>query len=155
MCAEKRNGMVGIIVTGHGGFAAGMEKNIKMLAGADTELAAFDFMEGMTPEELSENLRAQIEAYASCSVILILADLMGGTPYNCAAALSVSNPKVRVIGGANSPLVMEACMCNVTGEDPEDPDRLAAELMKNARESMGKFVLEMPAAQETEDEDGI
>ena len=24
--------MVGIIVTGHGGFAAGMEKNVKMLA---------------------------------------------------------------------------------------------------------------------------
>lgn len=155
MCAEKRSEMVGIIVTGHGGFAAGMKKNIKMLAGADTELAAFDFMEGMTPEELSEKLRAQIEAYASCSVILILADLMGGTPYNCAATLSVSNPKVRVIGGVNIPLVMEACMCNVTGEDPEDPDRLAAELMENARESMGKFVLEMPAAQETEDEDGI
>ena len=36
--------MVGIIVTGHGGFAAGMEKNVKMLAGADTELAAMDFM---------------------------------------------------------------------------------------------------------------
>lgn len=147
--------MVGVIVTGHGGFAAGMEKNIKMLAGADTELAAFDFMEGMTPEELSEKLKAQITAYASCSVILILADLMGGTPYNCAATLSVSDPKIRVIGGANSPLVMEACMCNVTGEEPGDPDRLVEELMENARESMGKFVFEIPAAQETDDGDGI
>ena len=31
--------MIGIIVTGHGGFAAGMEKNVKMLAGADAQLA--------------------------------------------------------------------------------------------------------------------
>ncbi len=91
--------MVGIIVTGHGGFAAGMEKNVKMLAGADTQLTAIDFMEGMTPEELSGKLKAQIEAEASAGVILILADLMGGTPYNCAATLSVQYPKVRVIGG--------------------------------------------------------
>ena len=116
--------MVGIIVTGHGGFAAGMEKNVKMLAGADTQLTAIDFMEGMTPEELSGKLKAQIEAEASAGVILILADLMGGTPYNCAATLSVQYPKVRVIGGVNSALLMEACMCNVIGEDPEDPDKL-------------------------------
>lgn len=46
-------------------------------------------------------------------------------------------------------------MCNVTGEDPDDPDRLVEELMQNARESMGKFVFEIPAAQETDDGDGI
>lgn len=148
--------MVGIIVTGHGGFAAGMEKNVKMLAGADTQLTAIDFMEGMTPEELSGKLKAQIEAEASASVILILADLMGGTPYNCAATLSVQYPKVRVIGGVNSALLMEACMCNVIGEDPEDPDKLAEDLVENARTGMGKFVLDIPAAEdETEGEDGI
>lgn len=148
--------MVGIIVTGHGGFAAGMEKNVKMLAGADTQLAAIDFTEGMTPEELSEKLRAQIEADASCPLILILTDLVGGTPYNCAASLSVSYPKIKVIGGTNSALLMEACMCNVTGEDPEDPDKLAEELIENARESMGKFVLDIPVPENgTEGEDGI
>lgn len=147
--------MVGIIVTGHGGFAAGLEKNVKMLAGADTLLAAIDFMEGMTPVELSEKLKAQIEAYSSCSVILILADLMGGTPYNCGATLGVSYPKVRVVGGANAPLLMEACMLNVTGGDPENPDRLVEELIENARESIGKFVLEIPGTEETDDEDGI
>ncbi len=148
--------MVGIIVTGHGGFAAGMEKNVKMLAGADTQLTAIDFMEGMTPEELSGKLKAQIEAEASAGVILILADLMGGTPYNCAATLSVQYPKVRVIGGVNSALLMEACMCNVIGEDPEDPDKLAEDLVENARTGMGKFVLDIPAAEdETEGEDGI
>lgn len=148
--------MVGIIVTGHGGFAAGMEKNVKMLAGADTQLTAIDFMEGMTPEELSGKLKEQIEAEASAGVILILADLMGGTPYNCAATLSVQYPKVRVIGGVNSALLMEACMCNVIGEDPEDPDKLAEDLIENARTGMGKFVLDIPTAEdETEGEDGI
>ena len=31
--------MVGVVVTGHGGFAAGMAANVKMLAGSDAELA--------------------------------------------------------------------------------------------------------------------
>ncbi len=38
-------------------------------------------------------------------------------------------------------------MCNVIGEDPEDPDKLAEDLIENARTGMGKF--------ETEGEDGI
>ncbi len=147
--------MIGIIVTGHGGFAAGMEKNVKMLAGADAQLAAIDFMEGMTPEELSEKLKAQIGAYASCAQVLILTDLVGGTPYNCAATLSVEEPKIRVIGGVNSALLMEACMCNVIGEEPEDPDQFAEELIEHAREGMIKFVLDTPAADDGEDEDGI
>lgn len=148
--------MIGIIVTGHGGFAAGMERNIKMLAGADTKLTAVDFMERMTPEELTEKLTAELEKKADCSMILIATDIMGGTPYNCAATLSVSNPKIRVVGGVNTAFLMEACMCNVVGEDPEDPDQYVEELIGNARESMEKFVLTLPTPEdEMEDGDGI
>lgn len=47
-------------------------------------------------------------------------------------------------------------MCNVIGEDPEDPDKLAEDLIENARTGMGKFVLDIPTAEdETEGEDGI
>lgn len=147
--------MIGIIVTGHGGFATGMEKNVRMLAGADTDLAAVDFMEGMAPGELSEKLKAEIERKASCSAILILADIMGGTPYNCAAALSVAKPGVRVIGGINAALLMEACMCNVIGEETGDVDRLVEELIEHARESMTMFVLQKPAGDQGACEDGI
>ena len=42
--------MVGVVVTGHGGFAAGMAANVKMLAGSDAELKAVDFADGMDVE---------------------------------------------------------------------------------------------------------
>lgn len=99
--------------------------------------------------------RAEIEKCADRSVILMLTDIMGGTPYNCSATLSVEDPKIRVIGGISATLLLEACMCNVTGEDPEDPDMLVSELLGHARESMDRFVLEMPAADGMESEDGI
>lgn len=42
--------MVGVVVTGHGGFAAGMTANVKMLAGSDAEVKAVDFADGMDME---------------------------------------------------------------------------------------------------------
>lgn len=100
-------------MTGHGGFAAGMAANVKMLA-----------------------------------------DIAGGTPYNRAAGLSMTRTKVRVISGLNSSMLMDLCMRNITGDECPDVDALAADIMQTGHENIGKFVLEVPA-QPQEDEDGI
>ena len=83
--------MTGIIITGHGSFASGLSANVKLLAGNQTELTALDFTDQKTPEQLEKELAAAIETYGRSSVIIILTDIMGGTPYMKAAALSVKN----------------------------------------------------------------
>ena len=88
--------MVGVVVTGHGGFAAGMAANVKMLAGSDAELKAVDFADGMDVEVFEKQLAEAIDSYADCEAVLVLADIAGGTPYNRAAGLSMTRPKVRV-----------------------------------------------------------
>ena len=93
--------MVGVVVTGHGGFAAGMAANVKMLAGSDAELKAVDFADGMDVEVFEKQLAEAIDSYADCEAVLVLADIAGGTPYNRAAGLSMTRPKVRVISGLN------------------------------------------------------
>ena len=56
--------MTGIIITGHGNYATGMEANVKLLAGNGVQLTAIDFTDTSTPEELtatgSSLLRRQI-----------------------------------------------------------------------------------------------
>ena len=74
--------MVGVVVTGHGGFAAGMAANVKMLAGSDAELKAVDFADGMDVEVFEKQLAEAIDSYADCEAVLVLADIAGGTPYN-------------------------------------------------------------------------
>ena len=49
--------MVGVVVTGHGGFAAGMTANVKMLAGSDAEVKAVDFADGMDMEVFEKQLQ--------------------------------------------------------------------------------------------------
>ena len=102
--------MVGVVVTGHGGFAAGMAANVKMLAGSDAELKAVDFADGMDVEVFEKQLAEAIDSYADCEAVLVLADIAGGTPYNRAAGLSMTRPKVRVISGLNSSMLMDLCM---------------------------------------------
>ena len=60
--------MIGIVVTGHGGFAAGMFANVKMLAGDDAELKAVDFADGMDIEAFEKQLAEAIDSYASASL---------------------------------------------------------------------------------------
>lgn len=146
--------MIGIIVTGHGGFAAGMAANVKMLAGEEAEVTAVDFADGLTPEALEQKLAAAMDACAGCAFTVVLADIAGGTPYNRAATLSVGRPKVRVLSGANSSMLMELAMHNVTDDDIEDVDALCEELMATGRENIGKFVLEA-VDEAPEDGDGI
>ena len=135
--------MVGVVVTGHGGFAAGMAANVKMLAGSDAELKAVDFADGMDVEVFEKQLAEAIDSYADCEAVLVLADIAGGTPYNRAAGLSM-----------NSSMLMDLCMRNITGDECPDVDALAADIMQTGHENIGKFVLEVPA-QPQEDEDGI
>ena len=66
--------MVGVVVTGHGGFAAGMAANVKMLAGSAAELKAVDFADGMDVEVFEKQLAEAIDSYADLSLIHIYAE---------------------------------------------------------------------------------
>lgn len=147
--------MIGVIVTGHGGFAAGMEANVKMLAGKEAELTAIDFTEEITVEQLEARLAEAMDHYADCECTLVLTDIAGGTPYNRAATLSVTRPKVRVISGANSSMLMDLCMRNITGDEAPDVDALAEEIIQTGHENINKFTMELPDQGPDDDEDGI
>ncbi len=147
--------MIGIIVTGHGGFATGLASNARLLAGGEADITAIDFNDGYTPEELEEDLRCAIETYKDRSSVMILTDIMGGTPYLKAAALSVQYEKVRVLHGVSAALLLDLVIRNMSGNDGADPDSLAEELLQTAREGLGVFKLDLTAPDETEEEDGI
>jgi PTS system N-acetylgalactosamine-specific IIA component len=136
--------MIGIIVTGHGGFASGLQKNVKELAGSGTKIIAIDFEDGMTVEALDAKIGEAFSSYKDCDCTLVLCDLAGGTPYNRASKLSAEWPKVRVISGANVPMLLEIAMHDVTEEEdgPIDVDTIADELVFTGANGIVKYVHE-------------
>lgn len=101
--------MVGIVITGHGHFPSGILSAVELVAGKPDQVAGVDFESGQSSADLKEAMAAAVESLEGDEV-LILADLVGGTPFNTAAALKqeISGKRIRLIGGTNMPVVIEA-----------------------------------------------
>ncbi|MCT4598968.1 MAG: PTS galactosamine/N-acetylgalactosamine transporter subunit IIA [Vallitalea sp.] len=101
--------MIGIIVTGHGNFATGVNSAIKLIAGEQNNFLCIDFTAHMSADDIKNDLQDAIESLSHCDNILLLADLQGGTPFKCALELCVNNDRLALIGGINLPLILESC----------------------------------------------
>lgn len=101
--------MVGIVITGHGHFSSGILSAVELVAGKPEQVVCVDFEAGQSSADLKEAMTAAVESLEG-NEILILADLVGGTPFNTAAALKqeMSGKHIRLIAGTNMPVVVEA-----------------------------------------------
>ena len=145
--------MIGLVVTGHGHFAAGLHTSAKMIAGENENVKYVNFEDGMSTETLAEKLSAAYNELAACDGIVVLSDLPGGSPFKTAVEVAVAHPdkKIEVLAGTNLPMIVTG----VTMIDfEEDPAALAEELLTTGKEFMVRFQL---AVREEEDEesDGI
>ena len=90
--------MLSIILTGHGGFASGMEKAMKQILGEQSQFIAIDFPETSSTALLTSQLE---------EAIVFLTDLLGGTPFRVASTLAMQKPGCEVITGTNLQLLLE------------------------------------------------
>jgi PTS system N-acetylgalactosamine-specific IIA component len=147
--------MIGIVVTGHGLFAEGIQSSATMIAGANAHARYVCFKEGMSTEDLAADLNTAFAEMSDCDGIVVLSDLPGGSPFRTAAECAFANPqqKIVVLSGINLPMVITALSMI---EFEEDVDALANELVFEGKESVVRFELSVPAeAPAEEDEDGI
>ena len=145
--------MIGMVVTGHGLFAAGMQSSAKMIAGENELIKYVCFEDGMTPETLAEKLSAAYTELAACDGIVVLSDLPGGSPFRTAVEVAMAHPdkKIIVLSGTNLPMIVTGSTM-LSFED--DVEALAGELLFEGKDNVVRF--EMAAREEEEeDEDGI
>lgn len=130
--------MIGIIVTGHSGFATGLTSSLKLLAGEPECYYAVDFLPEDSKDILTEKIRGAMEQLKNCEGILILADLTGGSPYNVSTRLRMEGTyQMEIIGGVNLGAVIEAVMGRMTVNDVKE---LACSVTKAAREQVVHFL---------------
>ena len=99
--------MLGIILTGHGGFASGMEKAMKQILGEQTQFIAIDFPETSTTALLTSQLEQAVSELDAQQDIVFLTDLLGGTPFRVASTLAMQRLGTEVITGTNLQLLLE------------------------------------------------
>jgi len=102
--------LIGIVLVSHGPLAEGLKGAAEMIVGPQERFLAI----GMDPAADLDRLREQIEAAAADASagdkteVLVLVDLMGGSPANASAYLATNGTVV--LCGANLPMLLEVLM---------------------------------------------
>ena len=145
--------MLGLLVTGHGHFATGLNSSLELIAGAQANVALVDFEADHSIEVLKDNLNKALDSLKEYDGVLVLSDLPGGSPFKTAVECKFERPDqaIEVIAGTNLPLLIASSTMTAVFDNPLD---LAEAMMPEGKDSIIRFELAARVEEES-DEDGI
>ena len=98
--------MIGILVVSHGRLAQELLETAKLFLGEAPQAAALTLDNAEDADSFRIRMTQAVLSLDAGEGVLILADLFGGTPCNCAMALL--SHRVRLLTGVNLPMLIEA-----------------------------------------------
>jgi len=92
----------------------------ELICGEIPNVAAAGLAPSESPDHYAEELRTAIgrDGVPGAGDVLVLCDLLGGTPYNVAVAISRRSPRVVCLAGANLAMIVEAALATESLADP-------------------------------------
>lgn len=101
---------IAFILASHGYFAQEALKSAEMIVGEQSKnkVRALSMTLGIDLNQFKEKIQKVVDEFGVERNILIITDLMGGTPNNASVYSLISNNNVQVISGLNLPVLIEA-----------------------------------------------
>lgn len=130
-----------VVLVSHGTFAPGLHSVLKMLAGGNREdILSASMEDGMGADAFVERFEATIQPVKETDEIILLADIIGGSPLT--NALDVLSQKgmlnrTMAFGGMNLPMALTASMM----KDALDGESLTASLIQESQGAIQKMEL--------------
>ena len=131
------------VLVSHGTFAPGLHSVLNMLAGGGREdVLSTSLQDGMGADEFAENFGKLIEPVKEDDEIILLADIIGGSPLT--TALDVLTKKgllanTTAFGGMNLPMALTATLM----KDALDTESLKASLISESRDAIKEMELKL------------
>ncbi len=119
--------MVGVVLISHGGMAEGIISTATMLYPDICQCVSVTLWPADNPDDFQEKLKAAIAEVETGSGVMVLADIIGGTP--CNRAMYLLGDKVRLLTGMSIPMLVTLLAAR---ESSDDLDELAAEALEGA-----------------------
>ncbi len=98
--------MVQLIVVSHGSFSKALLESAQLIVGEQTGIQTFGFDLGESIDELRDKLALAIEAAQKKGEVLVLTDMLSGSPFNAAASL-MQRFCFEHLAGINFPVFLE------------------------------------------------
>ncbi|WP_162985861.1 mannose/fructose/sorbose PTS transporter subunit IIA [Virgibacillus sp. Bac330] len=96
-----------IIVCTHGNAAMEMLKTAEMIMGKQENILPTNFVPGENTADLIKKYHLLCEQLDCTNGVLIMVDLLGGSPFNAASQIALQNRHIEVITGVNIPMLLE------------------------------------------------
>ena len=103
-----------VVIATHGELARALLNAVELIAGPQPDIACLCLAAGESPAVFEARLLASLSPDAPA---LILVDFLGGTPWNAALRIAHSRGRVRVVSGANLPMLLEVALLPRDGLD--------------------------------------
>ena len=140
-----------VVLVSHGTFAPGLKSVLAMLAGGEREdVISVGLEYGMSADQFAENFQAAIAGIKEEDEIILLGDIIGGSPMtNALEQISKKGLEGQTIvfGGMNLAMALTATIM----KDDVDTDVLKDALISEAKNAIKEFVLESSDGDEEDD----
>ncbi|WP_252254679.1 PTS sugar transporter subunit IIA [Clostridium sp. ZBS12] len=102
--------MIGILLVTHGKFSEEIVKSAELIVGKQEKILTLGLQHGDSVEMLGDKVKESVKFLEDGDGVLVLVDLMGGSPYNVVALNSskLLDINFRCITGVNLPMLLEA-----------------------------------------------
>lgn len=132
-----------VVLVSHGTFAPGLHSVLNMLAGGGREdILSTSLQDGMGADEFAENFGKLIEPVREEDEIILLADIIGGSPLTTALDVLTKKgllAKTTAFGGMNLPMALTATLM----KDALDTESLKASLISESRDAIKEMELKL------------
>ncbi|REC33367.1 PTS fructose transporter subunit IIA [Enterococcus pseudoavium] len=129
-----------LLLVSHGKLADGLADALKMLVGPKEEVISCGLQDGQSVDEFAENFSVLINDIPENSEVVLLGDIIGGSPLTTAMTLLTEKglaEKLSVIGGMNLPLAVTTALM----KDSLTREELVRQVTSEAKEALKEFQL--------------
>ena len=124
--------MQGIVIASHGTLAQGMENAAELFFGPVPQLKTVSLTADLRPEDFRARMEEAVKEVDTGDGVIVLCDLLGGTPCNTAAYFV--SPSVRVIAGFNL-----AALLGIIADRQSGAKVNLADITASARSALADF----------------
>jgi mannose PTS system EIIA component len=100
--------MIGLLLATHGELGRALIGAMEMIVGSQPLVAALSLQVADRLEDATSHLQEALDGADDGDGVLVLTDMLGGTPSNICLALIGGPRPVEVVSGANLPMLLKA-----------------------------------------------
>lgn len=123
--------MIGILVVSHGKLAEAIVSSVQIIVGKLKKIKSVSIWPGDGKEEIEERIQNQIAEVDEGDGVIILTDILGGTPTNLSLSY-LEEKHAEVITGVNMPMLLMLS----SHREEKSLERIAALVKKAGRRSI-------------------